>query len=169
MLVATVLAAVAFVLGRDTTWARAVAVALVVLSAGAALVAGGQAALAKYDRLAKVPFCGTAAEASIDGSSRRSGGVRPSRAPGALRRRLVRRRRLRCQPAERDLARSRPRITVNELPAAGWTITRDTGSELAASRGDMRFALTARCGPVDVEIWRAELTQIPIGAEVAID
>jgi hypothetical protein len=157
LLLAAVLAAVAFVLGRHTTSARAVAVAVVVLSAGGVFVGGGQAALAKYDRLAKVPYCGTAAKGLPAGAAAAAaefarlehpepfgGGWNGVDGCGANL--------LNATVAE-AAAHYRER-----LPAAGWTITRDTSSELAARRGDLTFALTERCGPVEVEIRLAGTT-----------
>ncbi len=67
---------------------------------GWCFVGGGQAAVAKYDKLAKVPSCGT--ETHMTGARGCGGGVRPSGAPGAIRRQLVWRGRLWRRAAERD-------------------------------------------------------------------
>jgi hypothetical protein len=157
LLLAGVLAAVAFFVGRHTTWARVVAVAFVVLSAGGVLVAGGQAAVAKYDRLAKVPFCGTSAEAALTGA----------RAAAAEFARIEHAEPFGggwygvdgCGSTVLNVTLAEGAAHYREqLPAAGWTITRDTSSELAASRGDLTFGLAERCGAVEVEIRLAGTT-----------
>ncbi len=157
LLLAGVLAAVAFFLGRHTTWARVTAVALVAVSAGSVLVAGGQAAVTKYDRLAKVPFCGTAAEASLTGA----------RAAAAEFARLEHAEPFGggwygvdgCGATVLNMTLAEATAHYRErLPAAGWTITRDTSSELAASRGDLTFGLSERCGAVEVEVRLAGTT-----------
>ena len=158
LLLVAVLAAVAFFMGWHTTWARALAVAVVVLSAGGVFVGGGQAAVVKYDRLAKVPYCGTAAEgapagalaaaaefARIEHPEPFGGGWNGVDGCGSVL--------LNATFAE-AAAHYRQR-----LPAAGWTITRDTSSELAASRAELRFSLTDSCGPVEVEIRLAGTTK----------
>jgi hypothetical protein len=151
LLIVAVLAGVAFFLGRHTPWARGLAVGLVVLGASGALAAGGQAAVGKYDRLAKVPYCGTAADVSLTGARV-------------------------AQPAFADLEHPEPfgggwygvegcgATLLNmsfveaaayyreHLPTAGWRITRDDSSGLAARRNDLIFVVTERCGSVEVEI-----------------
>jgi hypothetical protein len=157
LLLVAVLATVAFLLGRHTTWARVTAVAFVVVSVGSVLVAGGQAAVAKYDRLAKVPFCGTAAESSLTGA-------RVAAAEFA-----------RLEHAEPfgggwygvdgcgsnvlnvTFAQAAEHYRAH-LPAAGWRITRDDSSELVASKADLTFGLSESCGMVEIEIRLAGTT-----------
>ncbi len=155
LLLAGVLATVAFVLGRRTPWARGVAAAVAGLSVVGALVAGGQAAVVKYDRLAKVPFCGTAVEVSLTGA--RAAQAEYARLPhpepfgaswygvGGCGAHLL----------NVTLAEAAAHYREH-LADAGWAITRDDSSELAARRNELMFVLNERCQLVQVEIRHAD-------------
>jgi hypothetical protein len=150
LLIVGALAGVAFFLGRQATWVvRAMAAALVVLAAGGAMVAGGQAALARYDRLPKVPFCGTethmtgaraaeAAFAEIEHPAPFGGGWYGVNGCGATVLNVTF-----AEAAEHYR---------EHLPAAGWRITGDTSHELAARRNDLLFVLFESCGTLEVEM-----------------
>jgi hypothetical protein len=161
LLIAGILATVAYVLGRRTTWARGAAAALAGLSVVGALVAGGYAAVVKYDRLGKVPFCGTAVEVSLTGA--RAAQAEYARLPhpepfGASWYGVDG-----CGATVLNVSFAEAGEHYREhLPAAGWRITRDDTSELSASRGDLIFALTERCGTVDVGITLAGAGTSPI-------
>ena len=155
--VAGVLAGVAFALGRRSSSLRGLAVAAIVLSIAGALVAGSQAAVTKYDRLAKVPECGAADGGWGADCPRR---LRRTRAPRALRRRLERRPGLRCRSAERQ---SRPGRHALPGPPAGRRLADHPRRRLR----DWRPAATAwcssstdSCGPVSVEVRLADAAAI---------
>ncbi len=159
LLVAGVLAAVAFGLGRRSSWVRSLAVAAAVLSVCGVLVAGAQAAVGKYDRLAKVPDCGTAEVGGSPGARVAREAFADLEHPGPFGASWNG-----IQGCGADLLN----VTFAEaaahyrdrLPAAGWAITRDNSSELAARRNDLIFVLTERCGPVSVEMRLADAGDI---------
>jgi hypothetical protein len=145
------LAAIAFGLGRRSARVRGLSVALVVLSVCGVLVAGAQAAVAKYDRLPKVPNCGVdeftgSAEvraiqdafAELEHPGPFGGGWNSIWGCGAN---------LLNVTFDEAAAHYRGR-----LPSAGWNITRDDGGELAARRDGLMFVLAERCGSLAVEI-----------------
>lgn len=152
LLLVGVLAGAAFFLGRQATWARVLAVAVVVASAVGVLVAGGQAAVVKYDRLAKVPYCGT--EIHVTGSGAAAMEFARLKHPGPFGGGFSGIDGCGANLLNATLTEAAAHYRA-ELPAAGWTITRDDTSELAARRNDLIFVLNQRCGMVMVEIRRA--------------
>ncbi len=154
--VAGVLAGLAFALGRRSTSLRGLAVAAIVLSIAGALAAGSQAAVTKYDRLPKVPDCGTAdvagariahdAFAELEHPGPFGGGWNGIQGCGA-------------DVLNVSLAQAATHYR-DRLPAAGWQITRDDGSEMSARRDGLVFVLTDSCGPVSVEVRLADAAAI---------
>ncbi len=151
-----VLAGAAFALGRRSSSLRGLAVAAIVLSIAGAMAAGSQAAVAKYDRLPKVPDCGTAdvagariahdAFAELEHPGPFGGGWSGIQGCGA-------------EVLNVTLARAATHYR-DHLPAAGWQITRDNGSEMAARRDGLVFVLSDSCGPVSVEVRLADAPAI---------
>jgi hypothetical protein len=156
LVVVAALAAIAFAIVRGS-WVRVMAVAVVLISVGGALIAGAQAAVTKYDGLAKVPGCGT-----VDGAGARAAGEafagleHPGPFAGGW---------SGVQGCGADLLN----VTFaqaaahyrDRLPAAGWQITRDDSTTMTARRADLVFVLGESCGPVAVEIRLADATGNP--------
>ena len=141
--VAGVLAGVAFALGRRSSSLRGLAVAAIVLSIAGALVAGSEATVTKYDRLAKVPECGAAdgggariardAFAELEHPGPFGGGWSGVEGCGA-------------EVLNVTLAQAATHYR-DRLPAAGWQLTRDDASELAARRDGLVFVLNRQLRP----------------------
>ena len=131
--------------------------AVVSLSAVAVFVGGGQAALAKYDRLPKVPNCGSAAEGSPPGALAAAAEFARLEHPAPFGSSWYGVDGCGSNILNVNFAEAADHYRA-QLPATGWTITRDTSSELAASRGDLTFVLVVRCEQLAVEIKRAGTT-----------
>jgi hypothetical protein len=159
LVIVAAVAGVGLLVGRRTNWVRVGAVAVVALSLAGVMVAGGQAALGKYGWLDKVPNCGTAAEGNMAGA--RAGEAEFARMAhpepfgggwygvdgcGAT-----------LLNASFVEAAAHYRVA---LPEAGWTITRDDSSQLAARRNDLIFSLMERCNALEIEIRLAGTTNV---------
>jgi hypothetical protein len=147
--VVAALAVVTFVLARGSNWRRGLAVATAVLSVGALALAGGQAAVVKYDQLAKVPDCSgapglQAAADELDHPAPFGGGWNGITGCGAEVLNLT-----------FDEAATAYRA---ELVAAGWSVVTDDSSQLIARRGDITFALGQPCGSLTLELRTAAST-----------
>jgi hypothetical protein len=141
------LAIAGLVIGRRWLPSRLAAGAVMVLGLFVVLASGSQATVTKYDSLPKVPKCtgdgafGTTVQDAFAGMSHPQpfgAGWSSTSGCGAD---LLNSTRAEAAAYYRD-----------KLPAAGWTISRDDATELRASRGDLVFTLTDRCGPPAVAI-----------------
>lgn len=149
------LAAAALGLGRRSAWVRGLAIAVVLLSLGGVLAGGAQAAVAKYDRLPRLPACnsedfdGSPAEPVVRAVQEAFSGLEhPGRFGGV-------------STGIDGCGTTLLNVTFDEavahyrqqLPATGWDVTRDDESGVTARRDDLVFVLIQdRCGSVAIAI-----------------
>jgi hypothetical protein len=143
---AAVLAGAAFVAGR-VRWVRVAAGAIVLLGLAGVAVAGGQATLVKYDRLAKVPDCAVE-EFPVAAPMQQAMDELHHPAPFGAHWNGV----MVCGADLLNL--SLPQAVDHyrgELVAAGWTAERDD-TELVAHRAGYTFSVSMICGMVAVQV-----------------